>query len=1118
MEIVDAAGALTRITVNDDDLPTCVVDPDGVTTRFRWDDDAQLIDVRVAGGGRTRLRYDAAGRLVGITGPAGQTRVWENDDAGRVVREQGPDGAASVYHYTAAGRPDGYVDPAGGRWGSTYGPHGRVEQVVDPLGSTLGFEYDLFGNTALIVAPDGQKFHVDHDGLGRLVALSDPAGATFRRGYDPDGRPSVESDAEGHEWRVEYDEAGRPVRRTSPDGRVRQRAYDPAGAIIADTDPAGTVTRYERDQRGRVRAVIDPLGGRRTLEWTPGGRLAAVTTPLGRRETYGYDRAGRWVQTTAPSGARTLYRRDAAGRLTALVTPAGRETTWEYDVYGRVAAVTRPGERRTTIERNPLGLPVVVTDGTGASRRYTYDARGALTSATDPLGALTRYEYDTRGQLAAWTDPLGGRHELHHDQVGRQTGMTDPLGRPTTVSRDRNGAVDTLRYADGTGLRWWRGPGGRLIGRGPAGSEQPWVRYSYDPAGRVTRAEPAGPAPDRPEPGGAVALKHDQLGRLIARTTAAGRLEWGYDADGQVVSARRTGAAPLRYDYDADGRLRSVEHPALGRRLLDRDADGRPVIPGHVVRRDAAGRIVQVDHDETRLRFSYDEAGQLVTAEGPWGRQTLTWDLGGRLIHDDRGDPATTVRSSYDAAGQLVERRVGDAPSTTFSYDPAGRRIAADGPSGTVRYRWDPAGGLAEIHHSPTSETREPGRTTGLAVDALGMPLQVNGVPVLWDPVTWPGQVHQFGTATYARAGSVIGVIDGGSAEDRPGQAGQRGWIDADGQDSPGSYDPWGLPTPSSADSPTGGPAEAAGGLGYHGELAVDGLLWQRARVLDPATRSFLSPDPLDHLPGMPAAANPYHYAWNDPVGMLDPTGLRPLSDDEYNTYRTQADKGMFDKAWDNIRHDPWGSLAAAAVIGAGVGLMFVPGGQAVGAGILIGAGASAGIGLVTGHFSPRSIAVSGIIGGAPGGIGDAIGGATTAGADALSADAAIAEDVGGLTNVFRVEGPGNERLNISPSGEVAIKGDNMLFLNFGQEARAQSFIERRLAQGFEGTQIKTFQVPTSYVDELRAAAVPESMMRQFPGSPLVVDVNQAVDQFGLRAAHFDDLLDNIIPGSGRFW
>ena len=129
--------------------------------------------------------------------------------------------------------------------------------------------------------------------------------------------------------------------------------------------------------------------------------------------------------------------------------------------------------------------------------------------------------------------------------------------------------------------------------------------------------------------------------------------------------------------------------------------------------------------------------------------------------------------------------------------------------------------------------------------------------------------------------------------------------------------------------------------------------------------------------------------------------------------------------------------------------------------------------------------------------------------------DVFAAEDGGDVTNVFRVEGPGNARLDISPSGDVSIKGNNALFLNFGDEARAQEFLANRLDQGFEGTTIKSFQVPSSYVDELRASAVPESMARQFPDSPFAVDVNQAADQFGLRAANFDDLLFNIVPGSG---
>ncbi len=55
---------------------------------------------------------------------------------------------------------------------------------------------------------------------------------------------------------------------------------------------------------------------------------------------------------------------------------------------------------------------------------------------------------------------------------------------------------------------------------------------------------------------------------------------------------------------------------------------------------------------------------------------------------------------------------------------------------------------------------------------------------------------------------------------------------------------------------------------------------------------------------------------------------------------------------------------------------------------------------------------------------------------------------------------------------------------------------------------------PAGYRPHGKPGLVPESMARQFPNSPFAVDVSQAADQFGLRAANFEDLLNNIIPGS----
>ncbi|WP_445175696.1 hypothetical protein, partial [Microcoleus sp.] len=120
-----------------------------------------------------------------------------------------------------------------------------------------------------------------------------------------------------------------------------------------------------------------------------------------------------------------------------------------------------------------------------------------------------------------------------------------------------------------------------------------------------------------------------------------------------------------------------------------------------------------------------------------------------------------------------------------------------------------------------------------------------------------------------------------------------------------------------------------------------------------------------------------------------------------------------------------------------------------------------------------------------------------------------------GNTRVFRVEGAANQRIGIDAAGNVAAQGDNALFLNFGNASRAQSFRGQRLGQGFDDSVIKAFDVPTSFVDDLGRNAVPESLARQFPTSPFLVDTTKAANQFGLRAPQIQSLNSSIVQGSG---
>ncbi len=79
----------------------------------------------------------------------------------------------------------------------------------------------------------------------------------------------------------------------------------------------------------------------------------------------------------------------------------------------------------------------------------------------------------------------------------------------------------------------------------------------------------------------------------------------------------------------------------------------------------------------------------------------------------------------------------------------------------------------------------------------------------------------------------------------------------------------------------------------------------------------------------------------------------------------------------------------------------------------------------------------------------------------------------------------------------MTITGDQTLFVNFGDAARAEAFLAKLLAQGYEGTTIKTFRVPTSYFEHIKAQAVPESMAKG--SSVFQVDITKTSTSYGLR-------------------
>lgn len=108
---------------------------------------------------------------------------------------------------------------------------------------------------------------------------------------------------------------------------------------------------------------------------------------------------------------------------------------------------------------------------------------------------------------------------------------------------------------------------------------------------------------------------------------------------------------------------------------------------------------------------------------------------------------------------------------------------------------------------------------------------------------------------------------------------------------------------------------------------------------------------------------------------------------------------------------------------------------------------------------------------------------------------------------LYRVQGGGSKmRFIIEGSNKLSIAGEDMLFVNIGQEGRALEFLAKR---GDDAVLVK-FNINKSFVDKIRKEAVPQNLGRQNPGKPQIVDPTKAIDQYGVPKQYFEELLKNV--------
>ena len=963
-----------------------LTDPTGAITRFEYDRAGEITQVTDATGvisHRSIERHEGVESVTGTGEGLFSSAFFKVDVLGRVTEISQQDGAstksASSSHDTSKASTG--AGAAGAGIAGTAGtgiPHGvssSAEAIAaaeaagtssQPTGRQM-FTYDAAGNIVEALDANGGLTQYMRDAAGRITRLISPAGRFIAYTYDTCGRLVTESVGLNEPVRVTDPVTGAPSWEEPTRWAVTTLVYDAASQVIERRTPDGLVEKMTYDAAGRL---IKVQAGRRvaTYAWDACNQLVRVQDSTFGTRRYAYNELGQLVRVTDGLGNRTFFAYDADGLLTSVTDPTGAITEYEYDAAGRILEVAKKPHPDSTVT-----TPAIRTT-------YTWDAAGRLLSEDD--GVRTRsFEYDARtgdltrtlidGSLAA--EYGTGTPALPGSTI---TWMKDHTGdTPVTYRRvfDATGnLVEYTRQVDGTENTSEPGTAAALETFTSTGSYT--LTYAYDADGFRTMML---------TPYGSSQWVLDGSGRPIRSINTASVAdpgvreresvigEFSYDVMGHLIRAQ-VGETISTWDFDQDGLVSSYEHTS--EQGDENTAEGVQVI------RDHTGRIIGLDSATSGLvMYSYDEAGQLTGARADGYELTWVYEDGlmvaERLyLHNTAEDEATDRvllgerQFIYNGLNQLlhcttIERpyTVGEGVSAawvstevSYTYNAAGQRtgqksIASDGVTQERTYTWGITGALATVSDTTTDAhgAEVPGLCSRLRVhaDATGVATAITGndqvtVPLLWDPTS--SAPHLLGAGSIPAAGA-----DGGFSQAAV----------------PGGFDPWSVPgvpntgvgfgalsapglgtiSATSAAAPqTPGLPSALGAPGISGAsalltsvglpegvsftgsgtLAVSGLALMGARVFDPSSKKFLSQDPLPPVVGAGWFADSYSFLGHDPVGMIDPWGTRPMSQEEYSDYSKKQDLQVLKTAIS------WVGTAVA------IASVFVPGGPLVALGV----------------------------------------------------------------------------------------------------------------------------------------------------------------------------------------
>jgi len=722
--------------------------------------------------------------------------------------------------------------PAGPTWQSSVSMTTALGQNGNANTSVL---YDGYGRSERTAVANGQgtnpAYQVDYcyDAVGNLHFQSTR--------YQGNGW-STPKQCSGSGTTYSYDALGRVTNINTADGNT---TYQYNGRAVKTTDVNGVQKITQTDALGRISRVCEVFSITQPNGDTPQDCQLDIAGS-GYLTQYAYDLANR--QTTITQGAQTrIFLTDSLGRTTYTKEPESGETNYSYtyNSTGLQVTRTRPQANQctninclttTTTQYDALGRPLSVTynDGT-PNKQFFYDSPNQSMQWSSTPG-------NTKGRLVDMTSGSGStltRGRFDYDAMGRITHMWQcaPSICGTSSQESRPGLQFGYDLGGNLTYEFDGASGGIQYARSLAGEVTAITNLSYTTGGNPPNLVsnivngPSGPITYDLGNGTSSQLWYDSMGRFSMQVFCVTSAKsdcysnqfygvWTVPKGSRIIhTSDDVLGGGADYGYDEFNRLTSMNGPSQSF-TYDYDRYGN--------------RLHQdiVSGSGTTPGNSFDTSTNQITTSG------YVYDAAGNL----KTDGLTHYSYSYDAEGNVTA--LSDGTTTAqYVYDALNRRVRVQTSSSTYEYLFDYTG-----HR--TSSWLEP--------DNAG-----NEGRIYWDGKqiayrAWNGNTyfeHQDGLGTERMRTDYTPAVSS-------------------------TYQslPWGDGYTTNENDLAG---NAQDNLHFAQlDLDADGTHHAQFRQYSSTQGRWMSPDPYSgsYDSSDPQSFNRYAYARNNPLAVIDPSGL----------------------------------------------------------------------------------------------------------------------------------------------------------------------------------------------------------------------------------------------------